>query len=106
VTADFALVLNAGSSSLKFCLFRRPKGLPWELDAKGQIEGMAAPRLSVKDGVGSRMKTIRERGRGAVNAWLPGSSNITGESVGVGHRVVHGGARRPNVVNQGTLAQF
>ena len=47
---DYALVLNAGSSSLKFCVFQRPKGKSWRLEARGQIEGIGtAARLSVKD---------------------------------------------------------
>ena len=36
---DYALVLNAGSSSLKFCVYRRPEGEAWRLEARGQIEG-------------------------------------------------------------------
>ena len=32
---DYALVLNAGSSSLKFCVFQRPKGKSWRLEARG-----------------------------------------------------------------------
>jgi acetate kinase len=29
---DYALVLNAGSSSLKFCVYRRPEVEAWRLD--------------------------------------------------------------------------
>ena len=36
---DFALVLNAGSSSLKFCVYRRPADDAWRLEARGQIKG-------------------------------------------------------------------
>ena len=47
---DYALVLNAGSSSLKFCIFRRPAGEDWRLEARGQIEGIGtSPHLSVKN---------------------------------------------------------
>ena len=50
---DYALVLNAGSSSLKFCVFRRPTRRSWRLEARGQIEGIGtSPRLSVKDADG------------------------------------------------------
>lgn len=114
--ADFALVLNAGSSSLKFCVFRRPKGMQWELDAKGQIEGMGtAPRLSVKDGSGSRIadESLGVEvcdGRKAVDAlaaWLQ-SKYRGGKVVAVGHRVVHGGAHfaRPTIVDRQVLAQL
>jgi acetate kinase len=116
VTADFALVLNAGSSSLKFCVFKRPETLQWQLDAKGQIEGIGtAPRLLVKDGAGARVAddsldaTVSD-GRKAVDAlaaWLH-SKYGGGKVLGVGHRVVHGGSRfaGPTVVNQETLAQL
>jgi acetate kinase len=116
VNAAFALVLNAGSSSLKFCVFRRPDGLPWELDAKGQIEGVGtAPRLSVKDGSGARIADERlgaevSDGRKAVDAlaaWLQ-SRYRGGSVVAVGHRVVHGGAyfAGPTIVNREVLAQL
>jgi len=53
---DYALVLNAGSSSLKFCVFQRPGGDKWRLEARGQIEGVGtAPRLSVKDEHGEKL---------------------------------------------------
>ena len=47
---DYAIVLNAGSSSLKFCVYRRPEVEAWRLEARGQIEGIgSAPRFSAKD---------------------------------------------------------
>ena len=50
---DYALVLNAGSSSLKFCVFGRSDEKDWPVAARGQIEGIrTAPRLSVKDAQG------------------------------------------------------
>ena len=53
---DYALVLNAGSSSLKFCVFRRPAGKRWQLEARGQIEGIGtSPRLSAKDAEGQSL---------------------------------------------------
>jgi acetate kinase len=33
---DYALVLNAGSSSLKFCVFQRPVGEGWRLEARAR----------------------------------------------------------------------
>src|SRR4030095_16370081 len=52
---DYALVLNAGSSSLKFCVFQRPMGQRWRLASRGQIEGIgSAPRFSVKDATGGK----------------------------------------------------
>ena len=113
---DYALVLNAGSSSLKFCVYRRSEGESWRLEARGQIEGIGtSPRLSVKDAEGASLADetldvdVRD-GRQALNAlasWL--RSRYGGARVlGVGHRVVHGGARhaRPIVVTRQVLADL
>ena len=112
---DYALVLNAGSSSLKFCVFQRPKASDWRLAARGQIEGIGtAPSLSVKDAEGGRLASekldsVRD-GRdalAALAAWL--KSKYGGSRVlGVGHRVVHGGARfaRPTIVTPQVLAEL
>jgi acetate kinase len=111
---DFALVLNAGSSSLKFCLFQRPPSEGWRLEARGQIEGIGtSPRLSVKN---ANSETITNQdvsvqdGHEAVKAlaaWLRSryeSSNL----LGIGHRVVHGGARfvGPTIINHDVLAEL
>ena len=111
---DYALVLNAGSSSLKFCLFERPERESWRLGARGQIEGIGtSPHLSVKDAEGQRLVdddvSVRD-GHQAVEvlaAWL--RSKYGGSSVlGIGHRVVHGGSRftGPTIVNADVLAQL
>jgi acetate kinase len=108
---DYALVLNAGSSSLKFCVFQRPAGDVWRLEARGQIEGIGtAPRLSVKDANGNSLANQEVAvGDGnqaveALAAWL--RSKYGGARVlGVGHRVVHGGAKfkGPTVVDDQVL---
>ena len=99
---DFVIVLNAGSSSLKFSLYCRPESGTWSAGARGQIEGIGtAPRFSVKAGSGDRLvddaldkATVRD-GRSALDVvakWLRqtyGGARV----LGVGHRVVHGGAR-------------
>jgi acetate kinase len=97
---DFALVINAGSSSLKFCVYRRPLSEGWQLESRGQIEGIGtSPRFSARDGSGVKVDesqldaTVRD-GRAAVEAlaaWLRqryGGARV----LAVGHRVVHGGA--------------
>ena len=113
---DYALVLNAGSSSLKFCVYRRPEGASWQLEARGQIEGIGtAPRLSAKDAAGTALvdQTLDagvKDGRGALDAlalWL--RSRYGGARVlGVGHRVVHGGARfaGPTIVTPQVLKEL
>jgi acetate kinase len=114
---DYAVVLNAGSSSLKFCVYRRPEVEAWRLEARGQIEGIGtAPRFSAKDGSGARLadqaldtSTVRD-GRTALDSlagWL--RSQYGGARVlGVGHRVVHGGATftGPTIVTPPVLDQL
>jgi acetate kinase len=98
---DYALVLNAGSSSLKFCVFRRPDEKDWQIAARGQIEGIGtSPRLRVKDTqdvvlANNSLDVAVTDGHTAIDAlasWL--RSQWRGARVlGVGHRVVHGGLR-------------
>jgi acetate kinase len=113
---DYALVLNAGSSSLKFCVFRRPVAERWLLEAQGQIEGIGTwPRLLAKDTNGKILAEndlsaeVRDgqTAIGALASWLRsmyGGSRV----LAVGHRVVHGGTRyaRPTVVTREVLANL
>lgn len=111
---DYALVLNAGSSSLKFCVFERPPGESWHLEARGQIEGIGtSPRLSIRDASGQSLANQDVAAHDAHEAldalagWL--RSNYGGSRVlGVGHRVVHGGARfhGPTILNAEVLRQL
>lgn len=114
--SGYALVLNAGSSSLKFCVFQQTQATTWELETRGQIEGIGtSPRMSVKDARGQKRldealpPTVSD-GRAAVDtlaAWL--RSNYEGSRiVGVGHRVVHGGPRfsGPVVITREILAEL
>ena len=114
--AEFALVLNAGSSSLKFCVYRPPAAGRFELEARGQIEGIGtSPRLTAKNTQGQTLtdEALDARvhdGRTALDvlaSWL--SSKFGGAQIlGVGHRVVHGGATftRPTVVNPQVLEEL
>ena len=111
---DYALVLNAGSSSLKFCVFERPPGESWHLEARGQVEGIGtSPRLCVKDENGESLANqdvTASNGSEAIDtlaAWL--RSKYGGSRVlGVGHRVVHGGARfsGPTILNAEVLREL
>jgi acetate kinase len=113
---SFALVLNAGSSSLKFCVFKKAEGAAWHVEARGQIEGIGtSPRMSVKNERGEKLldekldPSIRD-GRAAIDTlagWLR-SNYSGGRIVGVGHRVVHGGPRfsAPVVVTREILAEL
>jgi len=97
--SDAILVLNAGSSSIKFSLFLE-RGESLEPFLGGQLEGLyTAPRFKARDAAGS---VIGDK------QWAPGEalghdgaithlSNFLRQHLGehrlaaVGHRVVHGG---------------
>jgi acetate kinase len=112
----FALVLNAGSSSLKFCMFQQSGDGDWLVESRGQIEGIGTfPRLTVKNSRGEvrhdePLDAAVHDGRAAVEtlaAWLR-SNHRGGRLVGIGHRVVHGGQRfiGPTVVTPEILAEL
>jgi acetate kinase len=99
--ADYALVLNAGSSSLKFSVYKRLDDQDWRLSSRGQIEGIGtSPRIVAKapDGeilVDRTLVGDVQDGRTALEslaAWLR-SKYGSAQVCGVGHRVVHGGSR-------------
>jgi len=97
--AEAILVLNAGSSSVKFSVFLT-RGAELELWLRGQAEGLlTAPRFVVKDAGG---KVVSERSwkegeslghDGAVSHLIDflRSNRDEDRLVAVGHRVVHGG---------------
>jgi len=101
--SDEILVLNAGSSSVKFSLFAS-QGNDDALRPvfEGQVEGIgqAAARLTVKDATG-RVRTNEPLSReeasdhraaiARVRAWLRDHGGVAGIAA-VGHRVVHGGS--------------
>jgi acetate kinase len=95
---DALLVVNAGSSSLKFQLFAVDGGAPVRR-YKGQIDGIGVrPKLKVEDSDGA---VVEERAFeaaaladlpaaiGAMRGWLATLSGV--RLVAIGHRVVHGG---------------
>jgi acetate kinase len=89
--ASVLLVLNAGSSSLKFSVFGAEDSLP--LSVHGLVDGVGVhPRLTV--GGASERVTASDHGGAfeVVAAWL--ERHLGGaRPVAVGHRVVHGGVR-------------
>jgi acetate kinase len=96
---DYILILNAGSSSLKFCVYRPPLKGDLEMVVRGQVEGIGSNALlSAKDGEGNRLvdKKPYAEIKNALSAldvvagWLRGQFKEA-RIVGVGHRVVHGG---------------
>ncbi len=112
----YALVLNAGSSSLKFCVFQRGKTEGWQVGTRGQIEGIGtSPRLIAKDARGEKLvdekldQSVRDAPAAidVLGNWLR-SRFQSAPIVGVGHRVVHGGPRfaGPTIVTREILAEL
>jgi len=111
---DAILVLNAGSSSIKFSLFAEAQADP-ELQCRGQIEGLyTAPRFVARDAAGAQLaeKAWGEGARlGHEGALAHLREFLRGELAdfrlaGIGHRVVHGGLAytRPVRLNAEVLA--
>jgi acetate kinase len=98
---DYALVINAGSSSLKFFVLVKPKKEWWQIASKGQIDGIGtAPHLKSKDAEG-KVQVDRDLdssvndGKKAVTELADWLRSMYGGShvLAVGHRVVHGGPK-------------
>src|SRR6185312_15540022 len=110
------LVLNAGSSSLKFATFATSgSGVPL-LDLRGQLAGIGQgeTKLSVMDEHGNRMRWGNAERvathAGAVQLLIDRLQILEqhGDWLGAGHRIVHGGARfsTPVTVTPDTLREF
>jgi acetate kinase len=112
--AEAIVVLNAGSSSIKFCTFRRnADGLEREL--RGQVAGLGTtPRLAAKRGAALVVERDLSAGPmshgdalGLLLEFL--RAELHGETIaGVGHRVVHGGLEfmAPTPVDDAILARL
>lgn len=102
--ADAILTLNAGSSSIKFALFRHANPLPEQAEIVGQIDGIgAAPHLKARNLQGAVLDDLdiplsgstesqHHAALGFLVDWLR-SHGAGWNVVAVGHRVVHGGQR-------------
>src|SRR4051795_2211737 len=113
---DVVLVINAGSSSLKFCVYNAAAD-EWRLNTRGQIEGIGtAPRFSARDDLGVRLADeVLDKNEvhdaaaalAALASWLR-SHYHAARVIGVGHRVVHGGAHfaGPTLVTPDVLEQL
>jgi acetate kinase len=113
--SDTLLVLNAGSSSLKFSVFLDADPLRQVL--RGQIAGLPAhPRFTARTATTTLEEHVWPPGtrldhEGAVEfllTWGRGDV-LAGQRIGgVGHRVVHGGTRftGPSLIDAGTLAEL
>lgn len=99
--ADIILVINAGSSSLKFSAFAVTDDQDPKLLFKGQIEGIGTrPRFAARDAHGTALMDKKYDAKeisghdaafGVIAGWLRTVRQL-GRLVAVGHRVAHGGA--------------
>jgi len=96
------LVLNAGSSSIKFGAFFEADGAVGNVVLNGRVEGLGTrPRLVARDAMGGLLvdrsyasEEVRDHDRaiGVISTWLQMFSD-RGELIAAGHRVAHGGVR-------------
>jgi len=113
---DAVLVVNAGSSSLKFQVYATDGTKDLERLVKGQMDGIGTrPRLRAE---GAGRKSLIDRtyppdqvadlpsAIAATGAWLRESQKV--DLVAVGHRVVHGGPDydRPVLIDHKVLADL
>jgi acetate kinase len=113
---DAILVVNAGSSSVKFQIFSNEEAGALPRLIKGQIDGIGTrPRLSAE---GSDKSSLIDRtyapdkvpdvpaAIAVVASWLRETQSFN--LVAVGHRVVHGGPKydRPVVIDQAVVANL
>jgi acetate kinase len=113
-SADAIVVLNAGSSSVKFCTFRRA-GQRLERELRGQVSGLGtAPRLVARRG-GAPIADRALSPEGLDHADALGillefvRAELRGEVIaGIGHRVVHGGLEfmEPTLVDAAILERL
>ncbi|QAY95794.1 acetate kinase [Methylovirgula ligni] len=114
--ADAVLTLNAGSSSIKFSLFRLADSENFELFAKGEIEEIEsnAPHLFSVDAKGAPLSDRKwDRAAGfdeLLGALIERAETHLGQDklFAIGHRVVHGGPKhyRPERVTPELLDEL
>jgi len=109
------LVINAGSSSIKFSVFDTAADRSLTAGAHGQVDGIGtSPHLEVSDEQGHKLVDQRPAADGydgaiaAIHDWY--ASHVGGEAgfAGVGHRIVHGGAAyaEPVLIDARVLAEL
>jgi acetate kinase len=113
---DAILVVNAGSSSVKFQIFGIGEAGALRRLVKGQIDGIGTrPRLAAKAADGSALiDKAYPPGEiadvpaaiAAVASWLRETQSL--DLLAVGHRVVHGGPKydRPVVIDETVVANL
>ena len=115
--ADTVLVVNAGSSSIKFSVYELDGTRMLQLGSHGQIDGIGTqPRLRARDARGAALTDEKyavdaipdvPAAMVAVGAWF--RTHLDGAvPLVVGHRVVHGGPlyEAPQLIDERVLASL
>ena len=113
--SDVLLVINAGSSSIKFSVYAVGSGAPLALRYRGEVDGLGArPRFVAREASGGE-PAAEVLGAGAshddalrkILDWIEARTAGT-EIVAAGHRVVHGGVRyaAPVVLTPDVLSEL
>jgi acetate kinase len=109
------LVINAGSSSVKFSVFETSDDRSPSPRVRGQVEGIGnSPRLEVADAQGGKLADQPVAGVGhdgaiaAIHDWFAAHIGSEAGFDGVGHRVVHGGLKysQPALIDSRVLADL
>jgi acetate kinase len=112
------LVINAGSSSIKFSVYETAADRSLTAGAHGQVEGIDAgaglPRLEVADAAGRKLADEQVTSQGhdgaiaAIHAWFAAHVGNEAGFSGVGHRIVHGGVTyaEPVLIDARVLADL
>src|SRR6476620_2079312 len=113
---DTVLVVNAGSSSVKFQIFAIDRSYGLHRQIKGQMDGIGTrPRLRANDVGGNTVadraypiESVRDvpAALAVVSGWLRDELRIN--PLAVGHRVVHGGPNydRPVLIDHAILTRL
>jgi acetate kinase len=114
----FLLIINAGSSSIKFSIYKFTKDSGLSQDLHGEIDSINdAPNFIVKGASGEILVDTTLNGNEIfdhkrcltiIYAWLRDYSGHQDSLVAVGHRVVHGGINytAPVLVDDGVIADL
>ena len=114
-TRELILVINAGSSSIKFSLFESTADGSLAAGAHGQVEGIGnAPRFDGADVRGRKLSAPALQGDdhhaaiGAIHDWFVAYASGDSRLAAVGHRVVHGGSEfiEPVFIDNRVLARL
>lgn len=107
--SDTLLVVNAGSSSVKFTVFSRGEGLP--VLASGMVSGIGTDPIFAVKGDGPKQlpeKATHEQAFREIFDWIDSHAATGGPVTAAIHRIVHGGTKftGPAMVDDAVLNEM